>query len=291
MRSLLLHIYRLLRSSNVFFLAVFLLVVPALSIAQHPDTTILINQKTDIVTIRKFAAGLVPENYNVSTGYDTNILSREPLLIANVATADVSKKILTRFLVINNSDEPDSLYFFPGFFFQNVLLYKVENDKVFPLPSIAPPNNYISFRLFPVLPHDTITILAECHPLRTYSSAFRPRLIKPGHLEVFILKSQTIKKNITLFTYIFCGLLLMMILFSIANYVQGRNKEFLYYAGYAFFLGAMLFTKQFYYYRADKINFFFESYMDFILQGLGIWFFILFMIRFLETKKNFPFFT
>src|SRR6185436_11001435 len=95
--------------------------------------------------------------------------------------------------------------------------------------------------------------------------------------------------DIRLFTYVFCGLLLMMILFSLANFLQGRNREFLHYAAYAFFLGTMLFTKQLYYNRSSESNFFFESYMDFVLQGIGICFFMAFMIRFLATRKNFPF--
>ena len=97
------------------------------------------------------------------------------------------------------------------------------------------------------------------------------------------------KQDVTVFTYILCGLLCMMILFSLATFLQGRNREFLYYAGYAAFLGVMLFTKQYYFGRANETNFFFESYLDFILQGLGVWFFMLFMVGFLDTKRNFPF--
>src|SRR6185436_8964494 len=41
--------------------------------------------------------------------------------------------------------------------------------------------------------------------------------------------------------------------------------------------------------RSNDSNFFFEAYMDFVLQCLGIWFFMLFMVRFLETKRDFPF--
>ena len=288
MGLLILHMSKIRLTGLSSFVALLLLASEP-AIGQHPDTTIVISPKTNVVTIRKFAAGLVPASYKVQAGYTHDILSREPLLTANVTTTDVSKKILTRFSVINGSNETDSFYFFPGFFFQHVRLYEIRNNSAGLLPSVAPPNNYISFRRFEILPHDTVTILAECVPLRTYTSAFRPRLIKPGYMDAFILTAQTVKKNITLFTYIFCGLLLMMILFSIANFLQGGNKDFLYYAAYAFFLGAMLFTKQFYYYQANEVNFFFESYMDFILQGLGIWFFMLFMIRFLETKRNFPF--
>jgi len=277
-------------TSKTFFFAFIFLLIAKTSIGQHPDTVITLNRDTEVIAIKNVAAGYLPVSFNIETGYDKNILSREPLKTPPVNPGNVSKKIIHRFSVINEGDKTDSLYFFPGFFFRNVLLYKIENNKAVPLPVLAPQmQDSVSFRLFHVLPHDTLTVLAESYPLRTYTSAFRPRLIKSNYIETFTTKSQTAKKYVTIFTYILCGLLLMMILFSLANFLQGRNSEFLYYAGYAFFLGLMLFTKQFYYYRSYDRNFFFESYMDFVLQGLGIWFFMLFMVRFLETKRNFAF--
>ncbi|HEV8272761.1 MAG TPA: 7TM diverse intracellular signaling domain-containing protein [Chitinophagaceae bacterium] len=217
-------------------------------------------------------------------------MSRNPLKITHVEAPNASKKLLARFSVANNADTPDSLYFFPDLFFENVILYKIEKNKATALPVIAPvARDSISYRLFIVLPHDTVTLLAECYPLRTYTSSFYPNIFRRNYLETFDTKLQMENANVRLFTYVFCGLLLMMILFSLANFLQGRNREFLYYAAYAFFLGLMLFTKQFYYNRSTESNFFFESYMDFVLQILGICFFMAFMIRFLETKKDFPF--
>jgi len=262
----------------------------ATTFSQHPDTIITINKDIGVITTKNPAAGYLPENFNMEREYDPNILSKKPLMIPTLGANNVSKKIVSRFSIINNGDTTDSLYFFPGFFFRNVLLYKIENNKATVLPVIAPQiKDSISLRLINVLPHDTLTILAECYPLRTYTNGFRPRLIRPGYLENFFLRVQLSKKDVTLFTYIFCGLLLMMILFSLANFFQGRKEEFLYYAAYAFFLGYMLFTKQFYYSESNETNFFYEAYLDFVLQTLGIWFFLLFMVGFLETKKNFPF--
>src|SRR5688500_18868709 len=238
-------------TSKTFFFAFIFLLIAETSISQHPDTVITLNRDIEVVTIKNVAAGYLPVSFDIGTGYDKNILSRKPLKSPSINASNVSKKIIHRFSVINEGDKTDSLYFFPGFFFSNVLLYKIETDKALPLPVIAPPmQDSVSFRLFHVLPHDTLTVLAECYPLRTYTSAFRPRLINSNYIETFTIKSPITKKYVTIFTYILCGLLLMMILFSLANFLQGRNSEFLYYAGYAFFLGLMLFTKQFYYYRS-----------------------------------------
>jgi len=271
------------------FVFIFLLSVNTV-FCQYPDTLVILDKNADTYFLKRIPAGFVPKNFSVEAGYTENILSREPLKIIHVEAQNVSKKLLARFTVVNNGDTPDSLYFFPDLYFTNVILYKLEGNKPTALPVIAPAiRDSISFRLFQVLPHDTLTILAECHPLKTYTSSFSPNLIRKEHFETFTTKMQLEKSGVRLFTYMFCGLLLMMILFSLANFLQGGNKEFLYYAAYAFFLGLMLFTKLFYYNRSTESNFFFEAYMDFVLQSLGICFFMAFMIRFLETRKSFPF--
>jgi len=273
------------------FLFVFIFLIAANNtFCQYPDTLITLNWDSDVYSLKKIPAGFVPISFSVETNYDSTILSRDPLKITHVKAQNVSKKLLARFSIANNTGTTDSLYFFPDLFFDNVILYKIENNKATALPVIAPIiSDSISYRLFSVLPHDTLTILAECYPLRTYTTSFVPNIFRQNYIAPFTTKLQMEHADVRLFTYVFCGLLLMMILFSLANFSQGGSKEFLYYAAFAFFLGLMLFTKQYYYNRSTESNFFFESYMDFVLQILGISFFMAFMIRFLETKKDFPF--
>src|SRR6187399_1867275 len=273
------------------FLFVFVFLIAANNaFCQYPDTLITLNWDSDIYSLKKIPVGFVPRSFSIEANYDSTILSLDPLNITHVKALNASKKLLARFSIANNSGTTDSLYFFPDLYFDNVILYKVENNKATALPVIAPAiRDSISYRLFNVPPHDTLTILAECYPLRTYTSSFYPYIFRQNYIEPFEAKLQTEHADVKLFTYVFCGLFLMMILFSLANFLQGRNREFLYYAGFAFFLGLMLFTKQFYYNRSTESNFFFESYMDFVLQILGISFYMAFMIRFLETKRNFPF--
>ncbi|HEY5966742.1 MAG TPA: 7TM diverse intracellular signaling domain-containing protein [Chitinophagaceae bacterium] len=276
--------------SKTFFFVFAFFITANTSFSQYPDTLITLNWDSDIYSLKGIPAGFVPRSFSVEANYDSTILSRDPLKITHVKAPNVSKKLLARFSIANNTGTTDSLYFFPDLFFDNVILYKIENNKATALPVIAPDNrDSISYRLFSVLPHDTLTILAECYPLRTYTTSFYPYIFRQNYIVPFTTKLQMENAGVRLFTYVFCGLLLMMILFSLANFLQGSNREFLYYAVYAFFLGFMFFTKQFYFNQSIERNFFFESYMDFVLQSLGICFFMAFMLRFLETKKDFPF--
>jgi signal transduction histidine kinase len=81
----------------------------------------------------------------------------------------------------------------------------------------------------------------------------------------------------------------MMILFSMANYFLGRNLEFLYYSGYAFLICIMLFIKGIYSYHTSHFGFFQEGYLDFIMQSTGTIFYMRFMQRYLNTRKEHPF--
>lgn len=272
-----------------FFFCLFLFGCVSHVFSQHKDTIIHITNEFEKISLKKLSRGFLPVNTDIEKNYSADIIYRQPFLTQVPPPREVSKKIVTRFTLVNDRNETDSFYFFPGFLFSNVVLYKIENDKATPLPIVAPPiKDSVSIRMFAIPAHDTIVVLAECYQLKTYTNIFRPYIINPAYIEAFTVELQQEKKFVSLFTYIFCGLLMMMVLFSLANFFQGSNREFLYYAGYAFFLGFMLFTKQYYFNRSYEKNFFFESYLDFILQTVGIWFFMLFMIRFLETRKNFP---
>ena len=202
----------------------------------------------------------------------------------------VDQKVLLKFNIYNPTDSTKGLYFFPGFYFENIKLYRLNENTLTPLPSIVPKNpDSIGYRYISLVRSDTVEILAELFFVKTYTNNLRPRLINEKYLDAYILKLHNLHGSLDLVTYIFCGLLLMMILYSWANYLQGANREFLFYSGFALFLGVMLFTKSFFTYQATSTNFFLESYLDFIMQCIGYVFYMIFMQKFLETKRNFPF--
>ena len=103
-------------SKTCLFVFVFL-VAANMAFCQYPDTVITLNKNSEKHYLKRIPAGFVSKNFNVETGYNANILSREPLKITHVKPQNVSKKLLARFSVVNNTDTPDSLYFFPDLFF------------------------------------------------------------------------------------------------------------------------------------------------------------------------------
>jgi len=209
----------------------------------------------------------------------------------------VTKKALVKFNIRNTADSAFSVYFFPGFYYWDIHLYKLEaglpdgqGSTIKKIPSVLPKNSdSVGYRLITLAAHDSATIIAELYFVKTYINAIRPRLVNPAFVNSFVADLHSTHNDNALVTYVFCGLLLMMIFFSMANYLQGANREFLFYSGYALFLGSMLFTKAMFTFHCSYISFFLEGYFDFILQGLGIMFYMIFMQRFLNTRYRYPF--
>ena len=208
----------------------------------------------------------------------------------SVPPKDVTKKAIIRFRLTNSADTAVKVWFFPGFFYFDVLLYKQTQSGITQLESILPNiRDNIAYRQIIVQPKDTAVYYAELELVRTYINSMRPRLIHANRIDPFIKGLQETHRDTNMVTYVISGLLLMLIMYALVIYFQGGNNEFLNYAGYAFFVGGMLFTKAFYDLRPRYTGYVFEGYLDYIMMGLGIIFYMAFMRGFLNTRTNHPF--
>lgn len=207
-----------------------------------------------------------------------------------VANNYVTQKALLKFHTYNSSNEPVSVYFSPGFYFDKIRLYNVKENKVIPLQTFRPavPDS-IGFCGITLPGNDSATIIAELYLVKTYNNIIKPRLVNSDNVPEFIASIHSAFNNNALISYIFCGLLLMMLLYSLSIFIQGGNPEFLYYSGYALMLGIMLLLQNIMHLKSNSFSFFLEGYFDFILQGTSIIFYMLFMRLFLNTKEKYPF--
>lgn len=207
-----------------------------------------------------------------------------------VPNALVTKRIFLRFYVTNHSDSAAAAYFCPGYYFKKIVLYEAEGRTVKELPVVKPANSENDgFRLIQLAPGDSATIVVELAAIKTYNDKLQPRLVGTQHITAFLAQLHGNYSRANQITFLFCGLLLMMILFSVTNFFQGGNKEFLFYSGYALFMGGLLYLQTIYHLHASSFGYFLEGYLDFLLQGTGIIFYMLFMKKFLDTDNDHPF--
>ena len=204
----------------------------------------------------------------------------------------IEKEIILKFYVKNSSDSLREMYFFPGSYFISMQLFKQKdsNSKVEKLfTDSTPPAWKAGFRLFQIPPHDSATYFARLEVLRSSATVLNPMILQKEFIEPFVSGRIQNKKVTNMFTYLVAGIMLMMILYSLAAYRLNRSKEFLYYSGYAFFIGLLLFLKSFLIYDFSEFNFFFESYWDLLVQCVGVGFYLQFLRYYLDTKKLHPF--
>lgn len=262
--------------------------------ATAQDTT---NKYTDISTVilEQRLTGVVKTCYTDEKGTLEEIyplLNFKPGIQHKgpIPNSWVTKRIFLRFNIFNGSDSSHSVYFCPGYYFSRIVINRLDGAQLVTLPDLRPDlNEQDGFRMITLPPHDSTTLVVELSGIKTYNNLLRPRLIGSQHVSAFLAQLHGNYSDQNLITYLFCGLLLMMILFSATNFFQGGNKEFLFYSGYALFMGGLLFLQTVYHLHASPFGYFFEGYFDFLLQATGIIFYMLFMKKFLDTDNAHPF--
>jgi signal transduction histidine kinase len=147
----------------------------------------------------------------------------------------------------------------------------------------------MSYRELSLAGHDSAFIIADLTPVKTSIIKMDPGLINKEYFPLYLKNFHETRPETKWITFVFCGLLLMLILYSLANFFQESNTEFLFYSGYAFFLGLMLFLKAILSYHTTAFSFFQEEYLDFVMQSIGVLFYMAFMQKFLAIKTLHPF--
>jgi hypothetical protein len=158
----------------------------------------------------------------------------------------VQKDIYLKFSVANLSDTLISCYFFAGTYFEEIRLYRSGANHGIMEESGTYPGDQNGFKIIQLHPHQTETYYAKLKFIKTTTHNFSPLLVIDYYRDQFIINYQGGDKSTNTMTFVFAGILLMMIFYSFAVYLQNKSTEFLFYAGYAFCLGLMLFLKAYF---------------------------------------------
>jgi signal transduction histidine kinase len=204
----------------------------------------------------------------------------------------ISKTIYLQFSVRNDSDTVSFHYFLPGFYCNSINLYKYSSTTALfePVPAAVSQKAYNDnvVSVLNLLPHETATFITALRFIKTTVNTITPTISEDFYLNTLFSQLQNERRLNSIITYLICGIMLMMIIYSFAGYYTSRSMEFIYYAGYAFLLGFMFFFKALLYKLPVVPNFLFESYLDFLLQGTGTVFYFIFLRSFTNARRDFP---
>lgn len=180
----------------------------------------------------------------------------------------------------------------PGFYFDDIDLFhydtaskRLQPALEYPGEGIFDPNVVSKLTL---QPGETRTYVTKLSFIKTTINTVTPTLSYAYFLPTLLTEVQSERKINTIITFLVCGIMLMMIFYSLAEFYINRNRVFLYYSSYAILLGVMFFFKAYLYKTPVASNYFFESYFDFILQAGGTLFYFMFLRKFTQSATEFP---
>jgi len=259
---------------------------------QISDTSILDISK--IATAQSIDQSIFYTTYKKNAVPDNEILKLDisekipQELVHRLPLTTTSQNIYLKFPLFNSADTSIQVYFFPGKYCRTLELFERPVDE--PQQSLVPVGNYTDgFILLTLKPKEKTLFYARLGFILTTVNNLSPTIVKKDFISYFRNGLVSDKTTVNLLNYITAGIMLMMIFYSLAVYIQSRTPEFIYYSVYASCIAVLLFLKSYLFGSTTNFNYFFEGFFDFIVQMTGYYFYLLFFRKFLNTKVDHPF--
>ena len=206
----------------------------------------------------------------------------------------VERELFLKFTLQNDTSLQKTVSFYPGMYFTTIKLYRAKPGAVATTfqpvkDSIPPDKNTEGYRLITLEPNEQVVIFARLRFLRSSQNALVPIIMRADYIDKHKAVASVRRSGLDVVTYLASGMMLMMIIYSLAAFIQNGNKEFLYYALYAFFTGLLLFLISFLGIRLNSFNFFYIEYLDLMILCASVFYYLAFMRTFLDTRANHPF--
>jgi hypothetical protein len=139
----------------------------------------------------------------------------------------IEKELFLRFYLSNSGDSTQKLFFYPGAYFNSITIFEKEKAaNKYEQVSIdsTPPKWRLGFRQFDLAARDTAAFLVRLNVLRSTATLLYPIILQKDFVEPFVAARVQGKKVTTMFTYLVAGIMLMMILYSLAVYRLNRSN-------------------------------------------------------------------
>lgn len=188
-----------------------------------------------------------------------------------------------KILFHNNSEKEISGYINPGNYFNEIELYKIRQlpEKIKHAYSIS------GYRKLTLAAGEQCTLLTVLKPLKNDFNYINPIFINADNLTSYKQYIIGHKNDQQIYGLVLSGVLLMMILFMITNFIISTKPEFLYNALYSLCMFLLIFFNSSLARTTTQFAYQYYSYFDFFLLVAGTIFYITFTRKFLNTKNNY----
>ena len=189
-----------------------------------------------------------------------------------------------KILLNNNTDHEISGYVSPGLHFTHFTLYKIDEQAI----KIENNDSISGFRKITLAAGESGYVLTRLQPLKNDINYISPLYINENFIHKYRTYVAGHKTELQIYSLVLSGILLMMILFMITNFIISKKKEFLYNAIYSLCMFLLIFLNSALGRSSSEFTNLYYSYIDFFLLVAGTIFYIIFTRKFLNTKNNYP---
>lgn len=203
----------------------------------------------------------------------------------------MEENMILRFYIVNDLPIKKEIYFTPGFYYRNMVVYKGQPDSMpttFKMldDSATRSKLYPGGRVISLFPGEKAIFYTSFNFIRTNSNNYTPSLVEKDFLKYWIQEQKMRAEPIDMISFVISGILLLMIFYSLAVFLQNKSKEFIYYTLYALCSTVLIFFKSFGNSGSTESYFFYEEYLDFATMVIGVIFYLIFVRSFLNTKED-----
>ncbi|MBK7559804.1 MAG: sensor histidine kinase [Chitinophagaceae bacterium] len=198
---------------------------------------------------------------------------------ANMVTGTLYLKIHYH----NNTEKEITGFLFPGNYYTLIEIYKPGTQ---PYPVIEN-GGHPGYRKLSFTAGETGDMLIKLKPLKNDFNYINPFFIPENRFIYYEIHKTGLKSDIQLYGLVLSGVLLMMILFMVTNYIINHKQEFLYNALYSLCMFLLIFLNSTLSRTNSPFSKLYFSYFDFFLLVTGTIFYITFTRKFLNTKNDY----
>jgi len=209
-----------------------------------------------------------------------------------MASVPFRKKIPRRLSEVSfyyrfNIQNPDTgmarLYFYPGMYHSDMDLFYLSDTGLVREKDINPREGFVSLQIPSGIQREYYLCLTLT---RSDNNTLSSRLIRPSYLDDYVRQLNTYAYNRKLVGFVTCGVLIMMLIFCVLNYISNRKPEYLYNALFSIFMFMIIFAYAQYYNKPGRAFGEFFGYWWLILLHIGYMCYIQFSRKFLDTANK-----
>lgn len=202
-----------------------------------------------------------------------------------VKAREVSFVFYQKISISNPSAHPVKLFHYPGKLFKNLDLFIVGDDGSLSNVNTGPIfDGFIPLNIKP----GSTTFLIRLKCFKVQFSRLESKLIAANQLNIFKNEMFQTLNSKKIAGMVLSGMLLMMILVTLLNFLITRKVEFLYNSGYSLCMFLLIYLTTYLALNPSWFKGFFISYLDLFLLIVGTISYLAFTRHFLDTAKLHP---